>query len=136
MATINGIIRSCNLLRRAEKGAGTSVRDQTEVWEISADFAPYTGAADDAAILLVTSEVNARARDGKTRTLKWAAPLFAGADANNQAVDLCGASIAALAVSGETISGELCSVNTVSTEVTATSGVTKGVGVAVCFAVT
>jgi hypothetical protein len=136
MATIHGTIRGCNLLHRAEKGAGTTVRDLTELWELSVDFAAYTGSTDDADILLVTTEINARARDGKTRTLKWAGPLYSGADANNQAVDLCGASIAALAISSETLSGELCSVNTISTEVTATSGVTKGVGVAVCVSVT
>lgn len=136
MATIHGTIRGCNLIHRAEKGAGTTTRDQTEVWELSIDFAAYTGSTDDADVLLVATEINNRARDGKTRTLKAAMPIYAGADANNQAVDFCGTSIAALAISSETLAGELCSVNTVSTEVTATSGVTKGVGIAVCVAVT
>ncbi len=87
-------------------------------------------------MLLVATEINNRARDGKTRTLKAAMPMYSGADTANQAVDFCGASIAALAISSETLSGELCTVNTISTEVTATSGVTKGVGIAVCVSVT
>jgi hypothetical protein len=51
-------------------------------------------------------------------------------------VDFCGASVAALTISTDDFTGELCSVNTVSTEVTATSGVTKGVGIAVGVIVT
>jgi hypothetical protein len=136
MATIHGTIRGCNLLHRAEKQAGTTVRDITEVWELSVDFAAYTGSTDDADVLLVTAEINARARDGRTRTLKWGAPLYSGVDANNQAVDLCGTAVAALAITSDTLAGELCSINTVSTEVTATSGVTKGVGIAVGVIVT
>lgn len=136
MATIAGTIRSVNLLHRAEKGAGTTTRDQTEVWEVSADFAAYTGASDDASLLAVGAAINARCRDGKTRTIKCAMPIYSGADANNQAVDFCGTAVAALTVSTDDLTGELCAVNTVSTEVTATSGVTKGVGIAVCVAVT
>jgi len=136
MATIHGTIRGCNLLHRAEKQAGTTTRDITEVWELSVDFAAYTGSTDDADVLLVTTEINARARDGRTRTLKWGAPMYSGADTANQAVDLCGTTVAALAITSETLAGELCSVNTVSTEVTSTTGVTKGVGIAVGVIVT
>lgn len=136
MATIAGTIRGINLLHRAEKGAGTTTRDQTEVWEVSADFAAYTGSTDDASLAGVGAAISARARDGKTRTLKAAMPMYSGADANNQAVDFAGASVAALTISTDDLTGELVAVNTVSTEVTATSGVTKGVGIAVCVAVT
>lgn len=136
MATITGTIRSVSLLNRAEKGAGTTTRDKTEIWLVSADFAAYTGSSDDAALALVSATISARARDEKTRTLKWAAPAASGADANNQAVDFCGASVAALTISSDSLTGELCSVNTVSTEVTATSGVTKGVVIAVGVSVT
>jgi hypothetical protein len=136
MSTIAGTIRGINLLHRAEKGAGTTTRDQTEVWEVSADFAAYTGSGDDASLAAVGAAISARARDGKTRTLKGALPMYSGADANNQAVDFCGTAVAALTISTDDLTGELCAVNTVSTEVTATSGVTKGVGIAVVVAVT
>lgn len=136
MATITGTIRGINLLSRAEKGAGTTVRDMTEVWEVSADFGAYTGSSDDAALALVSASISAAARDGRTRVLKWGAPLKSGADANNQAVDFCGGSVAALTISSDSLTGELCSVNTISTEVTATSGVTKGVVIAVGVSVT
>lgn len=136
MATIAGTIRTVNLLHRAEKGAGTSTRDMTEVWEVSADFAAYTGSADTASLAAVGAAISARVRDGRTRTLKWGAPMYSGADANNQAVDFCGTSVAALTISTDDFTGELCDVNTVSTELTATSGVTKGVGIAVGVIVT
>ncbi len=136
MATIAGTIRSINLLHCAEKGAGTTTRDKTEVWLVTADFAAYTGSGDDATIAAVGAAISATARDGRTRTLKWGAPAVSGADANNQAVDFCGTSVAALTISTDDFTGELCAVNTVSTEVTATSGVTKGVGIAVGVIVT
>lgn len=136
MATISGTIRGINLLHRAEKGAGTTTRDMTEVWEVSADFGAYTGSADTAALAAVGAAITARARDGRTRVLKWGAPMYSGADNNNQAIDFCGASVAALTISTDDFTGELCDVNTVSTEATATSGTTKGVGIAVGVIVT
>jgi hypothetical protein len=136
MATITGTIRGCTNVSKAIQGAGTTVKDLTEVWLLTADFAAYTGSADDAALALVSATISARARDGRTRVLKWAAPAFSGADANNQAVDFCGASVAALTISSDSLTGELCSVNTISTEVTATSGITYGVGVLVGVIVT
>jgi hypothetical protein len=136
MATITGTIRTCTNVSKAIQGAGTSTRDMTEVWLLTADFAAYTGSSDDAALATVAATISARARDGRTRTLKWGAPAYSGADANNQAVDFCGASVAALTISSDSLTGELCSVNTVSTEVTATSGTTYGVGILVGVIVT
>lgn len=136
MPTINGTIRGLTLVNKAFSGSGTTTRDKTEVWMLTADFAAYTGAADDAALLLVSAEISARARDGRTRTLFWAGPCMAGADANNQAVNFCGTSVAALTISSDSLTGELCSVNTISTEVTSTSGVTSGVGIMVGVYVT
>jgi hypothetical protein len=131
MATIHGTIRGITLLSRANQGAGTTTRDHLEVWLVTADFGAYTGSTDDADILLVSATISARVRDGRTRTLLWGAPAMCGADANNQAVNLCGTAIAALAISTDTLAGELCTVDTVSTEVTATSGTTFGVGILV-----
>jgi hypothetical protein len=136
MATIHGTIKGVDLVSKAMQGAGTTVRDQLEVWLVTMDFAAYTGASDDADVLLVSATISGRARDGRTRTLLWGAPAFCGADANNQAVNLCGTAVAALTISSDTLAGELCSVNTVSTEVTATSGTTFGVGILVGVAVT
>jgi len=136
MATIAGTIRSINLKCKADQGAGTTTRDRLEVWEVSADFAAYTGSTDDASLAAVGAAISARARDGATRTLLWGAPSACGADANNQAVNFCGTSVAALTISTDDLTGELCTVNTVSTEVTATSGVTYGCKILVGVPVT
>lgn len=136
MATITGTIRGISLVNRSWSGSGTTTRDLTEVWLVTADFAAYTGSSDDAALATVSASITARARDGRTRTLFWAGPCVAGADANNQAVNFCGASVAALTISSDSLTGELCTVNTISTEVTATSGTTAGVGILVAVTVT
>lgn len=131
MATIHGTIRGVNLVSRANQGAGTTTRDHLEVWLVTMDFAAYTGSSDDADVLLVSATISDHCRDGRTRTLLWGAPAYSGADANNQAVNMCGTSVAALTISTDTLAGELCTVDTVSTEVTATSGTTFGVGIMV-----
>lgn len=136
MTTIAGTIRSANLKSKAFQGAGTTTRDRLEVWEVTADFAAYTGSTDDASLAAVGAAITARVRDGATRTILWGAPAYCGADANNQAVNFCGTSVAALTVSTDDLTGELCTVNTVSTEVTSTSGTTFGVGILVGVAVT
>jgi hypothetical protein len=136
MATITGTIRGCNNVSKAFQAAGTTVKDMTEVWLVTADFAAYTGSTDDAALALVSATISARVRDGRTRTLKWGAPAFSGADTTNQAVDFCGTAVAALTISTDSLTGELCAVNTVSTEVTSTTGVTLGVGILVGVSVT
>jgi hypothetical protein len=136
MATISGTIRGCTLVSKDYQGGGTTTRALQEVWLITADFAAYTGASDDATITAVPTAINSAVRDGRTRTLLWGAPAIAGTDTNNQAVNFCGASVAALTISTNDFTGELCSINAVSTEVTTTSGVTYGVGIMVGVAVT
>lgn len=136
MATITGTLRSASLQSKAFSGSGTTTRDLMEVWLLTYDFAAYTGSTDDATVTGVPAAINASMRDGKTRTLLWGAPAFCGGDANNQPVNLCGTAVAALTISTNDFTGELCAVNTVSTEVTATSGVTYGVGILVGVAVT
>lgn len=136
MATITGTLRGCDLISKDFQGGGTTTRSMTEVWLVTADFAAYTGSSDDAALALVSATISGRARDGRTRTLFWAGPAIAGTDANNQAVNFCGASVAALTISTDSLTGELCTVNTISTEVTATSGATLGVGILVGVYVT
>lgn len=136
MSTIAGTIRSISLVHKSFQGSGTTTRDRIEVWLVTADFAAYTGSSDDATIAAVGAAISARVRDGATRTLLWGAPALCGADANNQAVEFCGTSVAALTISTDDFTGELCTVNTVSTEVTSTSGTTYGVGIMVGVAVT
>ncbi len=136
MATITGTLKSATLVSKANQGAGTSTRDGLEVWLMTFDFAAYTGSADDATVTGVPAAINARVRDGKTRTLLWGAPAFCGADTANQPVNFCGTSVAALTISTNDFTGELCTVNTVSTEVTSTTGVTSSVGIMVGVAVT
>lgn len=131
MTTISGTIRGVDLQSRAFQGAGTTTRDHLEVWLMTMDFAAYTGSSDTADVQAVAATISARARDGKTRTLLWGAPAFCGADTANQAVNFCGTSVAALTISSDTFTGELCTVDTVSTEVTSTTGVTAGVGILV-----
>lgn len=131
MATIAGTIRGIANVSKAFAGAAVSasVRDTREVWLITVDFAAYTGASDDAAINAVGAAIDATARDGRTRTLRWGAPAFAGSDANNQAVFATGAAVQALTVSSDNLTGNL-SVQA-GTEVSTTSGTTKSVGVLV-----
>lgn len=136
MATITGTIKSATLVSKAFAGAGTTTRDMTEVWLVTADFAAYTGATDDAALATVAATISNQARDGRTRTLLWAGPAVAGADDNNQAVMFGGGSVAALTISSDSLTGDLNAINAVSTEVTTTSGVTKGVGTMVAVYVT
>lgn len=136
MTTITGTFRGATLVSKSFGGGGTSTRDLTEVWLYMADFAAYTGASDDAALATVGANISAQARDGRTRTLLWAGPAVAGSDANNQAVMFGGGSVAALTISSDSLTGDLNAINAVSTEVTATSGTTKGVGTMVCVYVT
>lgn len=136
MTTINGTIRGLTNVSKDYQGGGTSTRSLQEVWLVTSDFAAYTGSGDDAQIQNVSAAISSTARDGRTRTLLWGAPAIAGTDANNQAVNFCGASVAALTISSDNFTGELCAINAVSTEVTSTSGVTYGVGIMVGVAVT
>jgi hypothetical protein len=135
MATIAGTIRGITLVSKAFQAAGTTTKDLTEVWLVTADFAAYSGSADTASLAAVGAAISARARDGKTRVLKWGAPAFSGADTANQAVDFCGTSVAALTISTDDFTGELCDINTVSTEITTTTA-TLGVGIMVGVIVT
>lgn len=123
MSTITGTKRSGTCIAKSFRGAGT-----LEVWLLSVDFAAYAG-ADTLAIAGLGAFIDTLARDGKTSTLQWAAPAHAGVDTTGQAVYAAGASAAALTVSSDDVSGELCSALP-STEVTSATAST-GVGVLV-----
>ena len=128
MANIDGTIRGVKLESRAFSSVGTvTTRDRREVYLVTADFAAYTGSTDVARILAIGAGISAHVNDGKTRTVRWAAPALAGGDANNQAVFFTGTSVIAATVSSDDITGQLSAAD--GTEVTSTSGVTKGVAV-------
>lgn len=130
MATISGSITGARNVSTAFAGAGTvSTRDAREVWLVTADFAAYTGASDTAQIQAVGAAITSRAGDGKTRTVRWACPAYGGADTENQAVFFTGTAVQAATVSTDDITGQLAVA--AGTEVSATTGVTSGVGVLV-----
>lgn len=130
MAIISGSITGATNVSKAFSGAGTvSARDAREVWLVSADFAAYTGASDTAQIQAVGAAISSRAADGKTRTVRWAAPAYAGADTANQAVYFTGTAVQAATVSTDDITGQLSVA--AGTEVTSTTGVSSGVAVLV-----
>jgi len=137
MSVVAGTIRSANLKSKANEGAGTTTRDLTEVWEVTADFGAYTGSTDTATILAVGAAISARVRDGRTRTILCAMPAYCGAEVTtNQPVLFGGTSVAALTVSTDDLTGQLNTINTAATEITSTAGTTFGVGIFVTVAVT
>ena len=124
MSTITATKRGATCLSKSFRGAGT-----LEVWLLECDLAAYTGSSDDLAIAAVGAFIDSLARDGKTSTLVWGTPAHAGVDTNAQAVYACGASVAALAISTDDLTGELCSAMP-STEVSSATAST-GIGIMV-----
>jgi hypothetical protein len=119
MATIKGTVNGGTCISKSPAGYGTR-----EVWLLSLAFAAYTGSTDDAQIDAVAAEINAIARDGKTRTLRWAAPANAGYDTNAQAVYVGGGSVQAMTISTNDLTGNLTvAAGTEITTSTAASGV-------------
>lgn len=130
MANIDGTIRGVSLYSKAFSQTGTvSVRDRREVYMVTADFAAYTGSTDVARILGVGAAISDHCHDGKTRTVRFGVPAFAGGDSNNQSVFFTGTSVEAATVSTDDLTGQLSSAD--GTEVTSTSNTTFGVGVLV-----
>lgn len=131
MANIDGTIRGCKLESKAHSSVGTvTTRDNREVWLVTADFAAYTGSSDVARILAIGAGISDHAHDGRTRTVRWAAPSRAGGDTNNQAVFFTGTSVIAATVSSDDITGQLSGADgTELTTATASKGVAVLVGV-------
>lgn len=125
MSVISGTIRGCTLVSDTFSGKGNR-----QVWLLTADFAAY-GTSDSAALAGVGAAISAKARDSRSRTLRWAAPAFAGIDASGTAVYACGTTGGtqmAMEVSTDALAGTLC--DSAGTEI-ATAGVTQGVGLLV-----
>jgi hypothetical protein len=130
MSTINGTIRGVTLVSKAFSQTGTTTtRDRREVWLVTADFAAYTGSSDTATVTGCGAAISDHAHDGKTRTVRFGVPAFAGGDTNNQSVFFTGTAVEAATVSSDDLTGQLSLAD--GTEVTSTSGVTYGVGVLV-----
>ncbi len=127
MATIAGTIQGVDCQHKTHSGIGDN-----EVWLITVDFGAYTGSADTATVLAVGAAINATTRDGKTRTLRWAAPAHGGPDTADQAVYFTGASVHAATISTDDLTGELSDdAGTEITTSTASTGVGLHVGISV-----
>lgn len=123
MATISATIKGVTNVSKSFQMFGSR-----EAWLLTCDFGAYTGASDTASIASVGATIDARARDGKTSTLRGAIPAFAGADTAAQAVYATGASVQALTVSSDDLTGNLS--NAAGTELTSATA-SSGVGVIV-----
>lgn len=75
MSTITGTKRSCTIVRRT-----ITPQNTLGVYLVTADFAAYTGASDDAALAGVGAFISASVRDGKTRTMRTAQCVAGGSD--------------------------------------------------------
>jgi len=123
MSSIAGTIRGVNLMRKSDRGLGTR-----ELWLVSADFGAHT-AGDTAAIAGVGAAITARVRDGKTRTLRWAAPSMAGSDTAGLAVYMtsAGTGNSSLTISTDDLQGQLGSATGAVAAFAASNGVTIAV---------
>lgn len=123
MATISGTITGVAALRSKESNG-------RKAYLVTANFGAYTGAADSAALTGVGAAILAKTRNGKTVTLRGAVPMAAGYDTGNQAVYFTGASVQALTVSSDDLTGNLS--NAAGTELTSS---TASTGVELCVIV-
>lgn len=120
MGTINGSITGVSLLAASANGAGAR-----KAYLVTADFPAYTGSGDTATITGVGAAIAAATRNGKTNTLRGAICVAPGLDTNAQAVYCGGASVQAMTVSSDDLTGNLTvAAGTEITTTTAATGVT------------
>lgn len=122
MSVINGTITGVNLLKA--DGA-------LKTYEVTCNFAAYTGSSDTATVTALGAAVLAHVRNGKTTTLKAVQCIGAGKDANAQDVFFTGPSTWAAAISSDDASGSDQLSDSAGSELTSTSGTTEGVKLAV-----
>jgi hypothetical protein len=120
MAVINGSITGATLLR---------AKGPLKTYLVTANFAAYTGAADTATVNGLGAAILAKTRNGKTTTLKGVNCIGPGYDAAGTAVYYTGTSAWAGTISSDDSTGHLAVA--AGTEISATSGVTTGVELAV-----
>ncbi len=124
MATINGVIRGVSHVQGNVNGAGAR-----KSYLLSCEFPAYTGSADTATITGVGAAIATSTKNGKTNTLRGAICVGPGVDTAAQAVYCGGASVQAMTVSTDDLTGNLTVA--AGTEITATTGTTTGVQVLV-----
>ena len=83
MAVVSGTIKGVHLINSGHSLNGTS---DEESYLVTADFGTYDASADTATLAAVGATITARARDGKTRTLRAAHGCGAGISDTSQAV--------------------------------------------------
>ena len=119
MATINGTIKGVSLVQGNVNGSGAR-----KAYLLSCDFAAYTGAADTATITGVGAAIATATKNGKTNTLRGGICVGPGMDTAAQAVYCGGASVQALTVSSDDLTGNLTvAAGTEITSTTASTGV-------------
>lgn len=120
MATINGSITGVSL---------ASADGALKTYHVTCDFPAYTGASDTATVTGLGAAILAKVRNGKTTTLKAVQCIGAGKDTANTDAFFTGTSVWAATISSDDATGHLAVV--AGTEISSTSGVTKGVKLAV-----
>lgn len=99
-----------------------------ETWLLTASFAAYTASADTATIAGVGAYISGLAHDGKARTLKWAGPYLGADNGAGTIVYFTGASVDALTISTDALTGEISGNTGTETDTT----VTTNLGIMVC----
>ena len=120
MAVIEGTITGVQLVTGNPSGVGAY-----KGYLITVSFPAYTGASDTINIAGVSAAIAAKVRNGKTHAMvAGAVPVraFGGQDAAGQAVYA-----GTLTISSDALTGSLTTAAQV--EITATTGVTTGVGI-------
>lgn len=127
MSTINGTITGVHLLAGNPSGAG----ENTKAFLIDATFPAYTGSSDSATITGCLTAIAAAERNGRTLTLRHAARFNAGLDAATPPIAVYVDNT--ISLSNTTTTGDLAFdlADKAGTELTATTGVSTGVGVIV-----
>lgn len=122
MPNVDGTITGATLLTKSSSGI-----DERETWLVTADFAAVAESSDVARLLDVGAAIDARARDGKSRTVRYAGPAFAGQEtADGDPAYFLGTDGFALSVASDDLSGDLGTATTVADRTACT-----GVGVLV-----
>lgn len=120
MGVINGSITGVSLIDAS--GA-------FKTYLVTAEFPAYTGASDTATVTGLGAAILAKVRNGKTTTLKAVQCIGAGKDTGNTDVFFTGTAAWAGTISSDDATGHLAVA--AGTEISSTSGVTKGVKLAV-----
>jgi hypothetical protein len=115
MAAISGSITGVSLLHGNTKGLGA-----LKTYAVTLDLGAYAASSDTLEIPLVGATIDASTKSGKTSTLYSAVCLEPGINTTGGAVYCNGASVAAMAISTDSLTGELCD-STISNEVNSTA---------------